>query len=59
MKKKKTPRFKLKTPKRRLDLWIPDDLKSALKDYCHKTGQGLTDAVLRAIRELIHYKENF
>jgi hypothetical protein len=50
-------RFKLRTPKQRLDVRIPKGLKRALEEYCDRTGQGQTTAIVRAIKELIKYKD--
>jgi hypothetical protein len=50
-------RFRLRTPKQRLDVRIPEALKRALEEYCDRTGQGQTVAIIRAIKELIKYKD--
>jgi hypothetical protein len=56
-KKVRRKKLKLKTPKTRLDFIIPVRLKSALVQYCNATGQTMVTAIVRAIRELIDYKE--
>jgi hypothetical protein len=56
-KAKKKSKFKQTTEKTRLDFIIPVKMKHALELYCNKTGQTMTTTIMRAIRELIKYRE--
>jgi hypothetical protein len=56
-KKAKKKKFKMTTEKTRLDFIIPQKMKNALEVYCNRTGQTMTTALMRAIRELINYRE--
>ena|GEM_PF-3347555 len=55
--KTKKQKFKMTTEKTRLDFIIPVKMKRALELYCNKTGQTMTTTIMRAIRELIKYRE--
>ena len=53
----KKSKFKQTTEKTRLDFIIPVKMKHALELYCNRTGQTMTTVIMRAIRELIKFRE--